>query len=249
MGAPMDSFRATQKSLKAIAARFSPSAVKAQRHDLKEPRRATLPAISPSMGIHANPSSSSLSSIRSESAITRSEPTLSPLTHRTPLSLYTKRRASNALRQNPNIDYLSFGPDPLANYPFAPNTIGKSEVSPADWERLLSNLDNGQTNIYDTIYGGPPADALLDCPPLSAGAETNLTWSPNVWNWGSYNDQAPPPQSVLSFSDESLTSGEEFPNCADYGNGSTPGHDRMYQGIMIPDISQALSGMDGNFGL
>ncbi|KAF2798292.1 hypothetical protein K505DRAFT_357656 [Melanomma pulvis-pyrius CBS 109.77] len=254
MAAPMDSFRATQKSLKAIAARFSPSAVKAHRQDLKEPRRATLPAISPSMGMHANPSSSSLSSIRSEPAAARSEPTLSPLSHRSSLSLYTKRRASNAIRQNPNIDYLSFGPDPLANYPFAPNSCGKSEVSPADWERLLSSLDNGQTNIYDTIYGGPPADALLDCPPLSAGAETNLTWSPNVWNWGSYNDQAPPPQSVLSFSDESLTSGEEFGNCGDYGTGSTPGNERMYPGIMIPDLNASsngigLGGLDGNFGL
>ncbi|KAF2122866.1 transcriptional activator protein-like protein acu-15 [Lophiotrema nucula] len=252
MAAPMDTFRATQQSLKAIAARFSPSAAKAKRHEVPEHRRATLPAISPAMGVHGNPSSSSLSSIRSEpAAAARSEPTLSPLSHRSNLSLYTKRRASNALRQNPNIDYLSFGPDPLANYPFGANP-GKNEVSPSDWERLLSSLDNGQTNIYDTIYGGPPADALLDCPPLSAGAETNLTWSPSVWNWGSYTDQAPPPQSVLSFSDESLTSGEEFGNCADYN--STPGNERIYQGIMIPDMStpnsaMGLGGLDGNFGL
>ena len=253
MGAPMDTFRATQKSLKAIAARFSPAAVKAARQESKEPRRATLPAISPSMGAHANPSSTSLSSIRSEPVIARSEPTLSPLSHRPSLSLYSKRRASNAIRQNPNLDYLSFGPDPLANYPFnANNNCGKPEVSPADWERLLSSLDNGQTNIYDTIYGGPTADALLDCPPLSAGAETNLTWSPSVWNWGNYTEQAPPPQSVLSFSDESLTSGEEFGNCGDYN--ATATHDRIYQGIMIPDMSTpnsgiGLGGLDGNFGL
>ncbi|KAF2181985.1 hypothetical protein K469DRAFT_588044 [Zopfia rhizophila CBS 207.26] len=251
MGAPMDTFRATQKSLKAIAARFSPVVSKANRQDAKEPRRATLPAISPSMGHHGNQSSTSLSSIRSEPPAARSEPTLSPLSHRASLSLYTKRRASNAIRQNPNIDYLSFGPDPLANYPFGNNSCGKTEVSPSDWERLLSSLDNGQTNIYDTIYGGPPADALLDCPPLSAGADTHLTWSPSVWNWGGYTDQAPP-QSVLSFSDESLTSGEEFGNCGDFG--STPGNDRVYQGIMIPDMSTpnsgiGLTGLDGNFGL
>jgi hypothetical protein len=253
MGAPMDTFRATQKSLKAIAARFSPAAVKAHRQESKEPRRATLPAISPSMGAHANPSSTSLSSIRSEPVIARSEPTLSPMSHRPSLSLYSKRRTSNAIRHNPNLDYLSFGPDPLANYPFnGNNNCGKPEVSPADWERLLSSLDNGQTNIYDTIYGGPTADALLDCPPLSAGAETNLTWSPSVWNWGNYTDQAPPPQSVLSFSDESLTSGEEFGNCADYN--ATASNDRIYQGIMIPDMSTpnsgiGLGGLDGNFGL
>ncbi|KAF2740146.1 hypothetical protein EJ04DRAFT_233479 [Polyplosphaeria fusca] len=248
MGAPMDTFRATQQSLKAIAARFSPGAIKANRQESKEPRRATLPTLSPAMGVHGNPSSSSLSSIRSEPPTARSEPTLSPLTHRSSLSLFSKRRASNALRQNPNIDYLAFGQDPLANYPFANH--GKAEVSPSDWERLLSSLDNGQANIYDTIYGGPPADALLDCPPLSAGGDTNLTWSPSVWNWGGYTDQAPPPQSVLSFSDESLTSGEDYGNCADYG--STP--ERVYQGIMIPDMStpnngMGLGGLDGNFGL
>ncbi|KAF2867620.1 C6 transcription factor FacB [Massariosphaeria phaeospora] len=256
MGAPLDTFRATQQSLKAIAARFSPSALKQNRQESKEPRRATLPAISPAMGVHTNPSSTSLSSIRSEPA--RSEPTLSPLSNRSSLSLYTKRRSSNAIaRQNSNIDYLSFGPDPLANYALTANSMGKPEVSPADWERLLSSLDNGQTNIYDTIYGGPTPDALLDCPPLSAGADTTLTWSPHVWNWNSYPDQAaPPPQSVLSFSDDSLTSGEEFAHCgggAEYG--STPGGERMYHpGVMVPDMNTpnshiGLGGLDGQFGL
>ncbi|KAJ4305824.1 DNA-binding transcription factor cat8 [Kalmusia sp. IMI 367209] len=253
MGAPMDRFRATQKSLKAIAARFSPNTMKAHLQEAKEPRRATLPTISPTMGTHNNQSTTSLSSIRSEPHNPRSEPTLSPLSHRASFSAHPKRRSSHLMRQNPNIDFLSFGPDPLANYNMANHTINKADVSPSDWERLLSSLDNGQTNIYDSIYGGPPADALLDTIPLSAGAESNLTWSPNMWNWGSCNDQAPPPQSVLSFSDESLTSGEEFANSVgDYG--STPGSDKIYQGIMIPNLSAqdttiGLAGLDGNFGL
>jgi hypothetical protein len=125
----------------------------------------------------------------------------------------------------------------------------KSEVSSSDWERLLSSLDNGQTNIYDTIYGGPPADALLDVTPLTAPADNNVAWSPNAWNWSAYNEQNPP-QSVLSFSDESLTSGEEFSGNT-YDVGSTPGSDRLYSGIMIPDMSTptGLGGLDGNFGL
>jgi hypothetical protein len=150
-----------------------------------------------------------------------------------------------------NIDYLSFANDPLASYALHHNQHNegiKTEVSASDWERLLSSLDNGQTNIYDTIYGGPPADALLDVP-LSASTESNVTWSPNVWNWGSYSSEAPPPQSVLSFSDESLTSGEEFSTGAcDYG--STPGSDRLYPGIMIPgdyENTTGLAGLDGNY--
>jgi hypothetical protein len=247
MGAPSETFRATQKTLKAIAARFSPGAMKA-RHENHEPRRATLPAISPNMGVHTNPSLTSLSSINSEPPVARSEPTMSPLSHRASFSIPNKRRPSQPTPQHRNIDYLSFANDPLASYTLAANTGVKTEVSSSDWERMLSSLDNGQTNIYDTIYGGPPADALLEMAPLSANADGNTTWSPNVWNWGGANDQAPP-QSVLSFTDESLTSGEEFSNSCEYG--STPGSDRLYAGIIIPDMStpNALGGLDGNFGL
>jgi hypothetical protein len=248
MGAPSDTFRATQKTLKAIAARFSPSAVKA-RHENHEPRRATLPAISPNMGVHTNPSSTSLSSIHSEPPVARSEPTLSPLSHRASFSMPNKRRPSQPISQHRNIDYLSFANDPLASYALAANAGIKTEVSSSDWERLLSSLDNGQTNIYDTIYGGPPADALIDMAPLSTTTDSNATWSPNAWNWGNYSDQAAP-QSVLSFSDESLTSGEEFSNnSCEYD--STPGSDRLYAGIMIADMNtpSGLGGLDGNFGL
>jgi hypothetical protein len=247
MGAPAETFRATQKTLKAIAARFSPSGMKA-RHENTEPRRATLPAISPDMGVHTNPSLTSLSSIHSEPPVARSEPTMSPLSHRASFSMSNKRRPSQPTPQHRNIDYLSFANDPLASYTLAANTGVKTEVSSSDWERMLSSLDNGQTNIYDTIYGGPPADALLDMAPLSASADSSATWSPNAWNWGGVHDQAPP-RSVLSFTDESLTSGEEFSNSCEYG--STPGSDRLYAGIMIPDMStpNGLGGLDGNFGL
>lgn len=228
-----DSFRATTQSLKAIAARFSPAASKPTRPELSESRRATITALSPGQ---ANRSSISLSSISSESSAPRSEPTLSPLSHRASLSLFTKRR----MQQNANLDYLSFATDPLANYGLGNHGNGKTEVSPADWERLLSSLDNGQTNIYDTIYGGAPADALADCPPLSAGAETNLTWSPGVWNWNNFAEQAPT-QSVLSFSDDSL-SADEFHGYNDFPTAA---------GIMIPELNPGvgLGGMDAKFGL
>jgi len=259
MGAPLDTFRATQKSLKALAARFSPSMMKNARQD-QEPRRATLPALSPSVGAHANPSLTSLSSIRSEPPVARSEPTLSPLSHRASFSMPNKRRPSQPTpqhqqqqqqqQQQRNIDYLSFANDPLASYALQNNQGIKTEVSTSDWERLLSSLDNGQTNIYDTIYGGPPADALVDVAPQSANTDnSNVTWSPNVWNWSAYSSEAPPPQSVLSFSDESLTSGEEFSTGAcDYG--STPGSDRLYPGIMIPgdyDSTTGLTGLDATY--
>jgi len=260
MAAPIDRFRATQKSLKAIAARFSPGAVKATIEEAKEPRRATLPAISPGVGIHPNPSTASLSSIRSE-------PPLSPLSQRSAFSAFPKRRPSHRLHQNRNIDYLSFGPDALNAYStglaLPSTTIHKADVSSSDWERLLSSLDNGQANIYDGIYGGQPPSDLLDLPPLSASTEPSLSWSPpHLWTWGSYgngnggSDQAvAPPQSVLSFSDESLTSGEEFVgggNTSSGGEFGTPGSEaRVFTSLMMGDLGNGLGlvGPDGNFGL
>ena len=254
MGAPLDTFRATHKSLKALAARFSPSETKTSRQQSHEPRRATLPAISPNLAVHANLSSTSLSSIQSEPPVARSEPTLSPLSHRASFSMPNKRRPSQTTsqqqqQQQRNIDYLSFAADPLASYTLQNGPGVKTEVSTSDWERMLSSLDNGQTNIYDTIYGGPRADALVDIVPLAASADSNATWSPTVWNWSSYSSEAPPPQSVLSFSDESLTSGDEFGTGAcDYG--STPGSDQLYPGIMIPgdyDTTANLAALDGAY--
>ena len=274
MAAPMDRFRATQKSLKAIAARFSPDTAKARLPTAtKEPRRATLPNLSPSLSNHPNHSSTSLSSLRSEPHNPRSEPSLSPLSHRASFSGHISKRRPSHLGphlQNRNIDFLSFGVDPLAynlsqqHHPHSHAVPLQKDVSPSDWERILSSLDNGQTNIYDSIYGGPPAEALVDSMPLSAGAEANpLSWSPNMWGWGACNgnsgEQAPPPQSVLSFSDESLTSGEEFANSVgEYGTTSTPGSDKIcYHGIVMPNLDatavreagMGLTGLDGNFGL
>lgn len=276
MAAPMDRFRATQKSLKAIAARFSPDTMKAHLITAaKEPRRATLPNLSPSLSAHPNHSNTSLSSLRSEPHNPRSEPSLSPLSHRASFSGQIAKRRPSQLSphfQNRNIDFLSFSADPLAynlsQHPHPhphPHALPlQKDVSPSDWERILSSLDNGQTTIYDSIYGGAPAEALIDNIPLSAGAEPNgLSWSPNVWSWGAYNgnsgEQAQPPQSVLSFSDESLTSGEEFANSVgEYNTTSTPGSEKIcYQGIMMPNLDgtvvreagMGLTGLDGNFGL
>jgi len=152
-----------------------------------------------------------------------------------------------------NLDYLPLGSEAnvTAAYPYATSTNGKSNVSDTDWARLLGSLDNGQTNIYDGIYGGPPVDALLDVSPLPPAVESNF-WSPDVWAIGhesiSNLQTAPPPQSVLSFSDESLTSGEEFTDLPSNSSES-------YRGILIPEMSPAsvenfgLPGLDGNFGL
>ncbi|KAK7719496.1 DNA-binding transcription factor cat8 [Botryosphaeria dothidea] len=240
MQAPQDALRSTQKHLKAIASRFSPN--RQQQEPTHDNRRATLPNLPTA---HSNQSGVSINSVRSEPHA-RSEPTMSPLSHRASLggTPSSKIRRPSAGGSTLNLDYLSFGTESQSNT-YSMNAHLKSETqSPSDWERLLSGLDNGQTNIYDSIYGGPPVDALGDVPPLSATSDANLAWSPSVWTVGPPDQQ--PPQSVLSFSDESLTSGSNDFDC-DFGSASSD----SYRGLVIPDLSPSANGisLDGTFGM
>ena len=266
-----DSMKATQQQMKAISSRFSSTGPgKFNRQDLNNgaERRATIP-VATSIGQHlTNQSQSSISSVRSEPPAQqhqhypRSEPALSPHLHRssvTPVKQLPNKRPSARPSAQTNLDFLSFSEENAmsvtAAYPYATNTNGKHDVTPTDWERLLGSLDNGQTTIYDTIYGGPPLDAITDVPPLSAAAQQGLAWgSPEMWTFSGGDSSSlgipgqPPgsagPQSVLSFSDESLTSGEEFPELVPArSDGET------YRGLVIPELSPACGSVDAALGL
>ncbi|KAF4333955.1 transcriptional activator acu-15 [Fusarium beomiforme] len=82
-------------------------------------------------------------------------------------------------------------------------------VSTTEWETLLGSLDGGMNNVYDAIYGG---QGLVN---ESAIAVSNCgDWPPDNWDLGGFSiaefgNNPQPPQSVLSMSDESLSSGEE----------------------------------------
>lgn len=82
-------------------------------------------------------------------------------------------------------------------------------VSTNEWETLLGSLDGGMNNVYDAIYGG---QGLVN---ETAIAVSNCgDWPPDNWELGSFSinefgNNPQPPQSVLSMSDESLSSGEE----------------------------------------
>jgi hypothetical protein len=242
-----------QKHIRAIMNRFtSPSKLS------KEDRRATLPTIA--FNHNFSQSQNSLNSVRSEPHTARSEPTLSPNmdTKRSSLSppkFSRSRPHSSTSRPLTNLDYLPLGQtDSTNNLTFPYNVSGKQESTATDWERLLGSLDNGQTNIYDGIYGGPPVDALLDVSPLPPAADPNMVWSPDMWSigpedLGMQRRSGEAPRSVLSFSDESLTSGEEFPELI----GSVS--NESFRGICIPVASPGgtdrygIGALDAHFGL
>ncbi|KAF7542638.1 hypothetical protein G7Z17_g11397 [Cylindrodendrum hubeiense] len=128
----------------------------------------------------------------------------------------------------PNLDFMSFG-TPSGSQPSSPQqhrlhpqqgqpphghpvmvqstmAAGKmANVSSSEWETLLGSLDGGLNNVYDAIYGG---QALVN--EATIAVSNCGDWPPDTWDLSGFSfDNPEPPQSVLSMSDESLSSGEE----------------------------------------
>ncbi|KAL8388054.1 hypothetical protein RB595_009486 [Gaeumannomyces hyphopodioides] len=128
-----------------------------------------------------------------------------------------------------------------------------STVSTAEWEALLGSMDGGQVNVYDAIYGGPGISFAETPVSASSGG-----WSPDSWDLSGFRiapggelDGTPAPQSVLSMSDESLSSGGDDIDLGLAGNSS--GH-LDYRRRLVPTTMTASSDglmLDGfdTFGL
>jgi len=95
-----------------------------------------------------------------------------------------------------------------------------SNASGAEWEALLGSLDGGQLNVYDAIYGGPSlalAETPVSTTPTSTTATTASTaaWSPESWdlssfNLGDFNSGSGSSHSVVSMSEDGLSSSEDL---------------------------------------
>lgn len=136
-------------------------------------------------------------------------------------------RISPVRRIGPNLDYLSLNNTPFQSKPATPSsgmqglipvshgqglTSGQmakaSGITDSEWEALLGSMDGGLNNVYDAIYGGSSIVNEASMAPSTA------SWSPDSWDLSSFNigelrGNPGAPQSVLSMSDESLSSGEE----------------------------------------
>ncbi|KAL9108219.1 MAG: hypothetical protein Q9227_006957 [Pyrenula ochraceoflavens] len=132
----------------------------------------------------------------------------------------------------------------------------------AAWEGILASMDSGTSNIFNGIYGGsldgetPPfvqhhqqqPPSFLNDPSCAGGVDSmgtpTMHWPSEVWpadaiNLLSSTNKAPVPQSLLSFSDESLTSGgDEFSHSGSSippsGEGMTDGFGGAVGGIAVP---------------
>ncbi|KAK0107352.1 hypothetical protein ONS95_004045 [Cadophora gregata] len=229
-------------------------------------RRATVPNINISMRQEYTPHGrSSLDSIRSESPMSKHDYRNSA-TH---VSTTLKPRLLKNDRP-PNLDYLSLSNTPVASQPQSPvqsraqppalkahtpifpnnsySTAKSSGVSVSEWEALLGSLDGGQTNLYDAIYGGP-ALSLADTHSSNYG-----DWSPDSqWDMTSLtmNDFGSAPgaaRSVLSFSEESLSSGEDL-STSELGLGGRQDYGHAMMGSGTVGDGYLLEGLDATFGL
>jgi hypothetical protein len=227
--------KSTRKQLQAIASKWS--SFGSNKSKTETARSATAPQTTPPAYSHAQRagSTASLNSTRSAPVVTMN--TASP------------DQSTSSLAVDPltiNLDYM-----PLGNvYEDNQTRTSSSTMLPpkkhqntnpldASWDQLLNNYDSTNPAFYPDVS-------------LNANAlhpTTSNEWVPDNWNLNGmdFNSKTNVPQSLLSFSEESLTSGEDFVFSAPSSgisappsnNGSTVTGDQSemvesYRGITIP---------------
>jgi hypothetical protein len=224
-------------------------------------RRATIPSIAMHRQEYIPHSRPSTDATRSESPMSKREYQASA--SQLPTTLKSRPIKSD---KPPNLDYLSLSNTPVPSQPQSPvqsrlqhqaqnhtpifqnsGHLKASGVSSSEWEALLGSLDGGQTNLYDAIYGGP-ALSLTDNTSSSYG-----DWSPDSqWDMTSmsindFTSHSGAARSVLSFSEESLSSGEDLSN-SELGLGGRHEYIHLLPGSTSSE-GYLLDGLDATFGL
>lgn len=230
-------------------------------------RRVTLPHTTNHRGESHPYSRASTDSVRSEMAVVNLEYRGSAPQMRTMM----KSRAGKNPKL-PNLDYLSLNNTPASSQPHSPGQTRpgllaqtsrgsviptvysgpQTTAEPSEWEVLLGSFDD--RNLYDAIYGGGPGSAQVS---TGTGSSTYTSWSPESWDYtsapmGDFLNPATS-QSVLSLSDESLSSGGEEHSTTELGlsNPQFDYKDTFLSGSAVSgDAFRFLyDGSEGNFGL
>lgn len=156
-------------------------------------------------------------------------------------------RSPKANGARPNLDYFSFSDGvisasvPIPAHVASPSAPRRHISKENSWESMLSTFDtNPHTRSSSTsIYDWPPMERMLSPTTLESTSRpdhspknhTDHEWAQELW---SLNEEPYHiPQSVLSFSDESLTSGEEFSSV------ERSSSDSDFRTISIPHLNTA----------
>lgn len=239
-------------------------------------RRATLNSIpmlglgNQSGSHHKKPDSTSRSKTYNSSTPRQSQPPSTPSL----VSASAKPRSSSNSEAGPNLNYLSLSSAPSSNGLRRSRSVAQQRnnelplqqyktpnLAASEWESLLGSLDSGSSNIFDAVYGGSVPGVPVA---VSGGANTgdqhtgslsspgygDWDLSPETWDMTALSmgdcDASATTQSVLSLSEESLSSGDDL----DFGVPGALGEYKqsLLQGSLNGD-GFYVDGLDGNFGL
>jgi hypothetical protein len=238
MPAPGPGPKSARRQLQAIASRFSSLAKPHQPRTEDVPRRATVPGVSPNYlsSHHRTSSQLSLSSTRSLPVFSINSPP-------------TTRTFMDLPPSTVNLDYFPLGED---YFPGHSNPARKEALASfnVDWSPSQEGMDTLTPNMFDGLYNGLQDQISQSCLDLDVSTLTNpQDWLNQEWPVSAIDLSAkgPVPQSLLSASGESITSGgEEFSGCGS-NDGSTSSalmdhHDtggKTFPGITMPTFEEA----------
>lgn len=230
MEAPQTKAKTARKQLQAMTSRFSTSNISTVKKESQLEGRATAPT----------------SSAR-DNQFARSDSQLSvpPTDSSEPIRLQSheqgpKRTSSIAasMLDVPNLDYLSFGDDggPTPSYP---NTGGGNATKGLNTDQATECLTSPSLTIpFDDFIAS--TDALGPCIAESPST-AQFDWGADLWTLPADVNSQAAAQSVLSFTEEELTSGEEW----SIHDGSSE-----QRGIVMPDTDGfGLEAFDERFGV
>ena len=228
MAAPKVSLKGAKRHIQAVASRISGAAPRQMKQEDNPSRGATAHTRSTSeLAIYSR--SDSQNSV--SSAISEPSPQYS---HPGALSINRSPRQV-VVYETPNLDYLSFNNDqtPSTNFPSSISGIPFKDVDAA------FGLTQQPRPPYDSLFPSPDVLAAYISPSPSSAT---YDWVSELWTLPSdIGTQPTSARSVLSFSEEELTSGEELSNC-DMGG--------EYRGIVMPNVDEfGLECLEGGFGL
>lgn len=138
-----------------------------------------------------------------------------------------------------------------------PQKTASGGMSSSEWEALLGQLDGGQANLYDAIYGGPQVSLEAPVVPVAPASVSDGGghWTPDALDLSTFNlgDFGGASGNAEGLSEESLSSvsgGDDMGNL-DFGDFSLGHHHHQAQGAMLGADEFIMEGMgrDGNFGM
>lgn len=225
--------KSAKKHLQAIASRFSSFSSKENHGGESRERRTISPPSGPAQfhpsTFHRTNSTVSLVSTQSAPAVNVSTPS--------PRTTVPTHRPIAPAASTVNLDYFPLEGSYQLSTPNTSSTMlpPKKTSAPASndgWEQIGHDFDNTPAALYTVAPGA--LNKTVSNP------ET-LDWTGDLWDLGGFHtEKAHVPQSLLSFSEESLTSGDDFLFSAPGShNRSTSTHD----GVDVTTGEEPFKGM------